>query len=331
MAKFRFWFLVYPDINKPIGGVKQIHRVAEALSLLGHEAYLVQDSFEFHPGWFRSSVNPIDKVSWDKVHLDPGTDFIVIAETFLPILKTLRPEIKKIIFNQNGSYSFGLPGSRIFKPSWLMSSYTHPSVAQVWCVSHHDFDLLVNGFNLPVSSVFLLINALEDFPPLPTLLSKKKNIVFMPRKNFLDHSVVSEMLSRQSWLHGWDIIPIQNLPHEEVISLLLDSYLFLSFGHPEGFGLPVAEAFACGCSVVGFSGLGGRELFYRSKFYNLCYEVEFGDWLGFVKGVSSIISQIENNQADWYFRSNQLSQEIREKYNTQGLMSSIDKALTALS
>ena len=96
MAKFRFWFLVYPDINKPIGGVKQIHRVAEALSLLGHEAYLVQDSFEFHPGWFRSSVNTIDKVSWDKVHLDPGTDFIVIAETFLPILKTLRPEIKKL-------------------------------------------------------------------------------------------------------------------------------------------------------------------------------------------------------------------------------------------
>ena len=32
------------------------------------------------------------------------------------------------------------------------------------------------------------------------------------------------------------------MSQSEVFSVLADSSLFLSFGHPEGFGLPVAEA-----------------------------------------------------------------------------------------
>ena len=36
VEKIHFWFPVYPDLTQPIGGVKQIHRVAEQLILLGH-------------------------------------------------------------------------------------------------------------------------------------------------------------------------------------------------------------------------------------------------------------------------------------------------------
>tara|TARA_Y100001933_G_scaffold262634_1_gene321079 strand:- start:1279 stop:2271 length:993 start_codon:yes stop_codon:yes gene_type:complete len=330
MSKFRFWFLVYPDISKAIGGVKQIHRVAEGLIQLGHQAYLVQESIDFHPGWFNSSVPTIDKLTWDQSILNPKSDYIVIAETFIPILKTLQPKIKKIIFNQNGAYSFGLPGNQIFKPSWLISAYSDPSVAQIWCVSHHDYDLLVHGFRIAASRVYLLVNALEVFPPLPTICSKVNSIAYMPRKNILDYSVVIELLSRQPYLDGWEFVPIKNMNHENVISTLLMSSLFLSFGHPEGFGLPVAEAFACGCSVIGFSGLGGRELFHRAKLYNACYEVEFGDWLNFVKGVSFFCDQIKSNHDDWYSRSFRLSQEIRTQYHPEKLLQSIDIALSYL-
>ena len=37
--------------------------------------------------------------------------------------------------------------------------------------------------------------------------------------------------------------------------------IFLSFGHPEGFGLPITEAMASGYWVIGYHGGGGRELF----------------------------------------------------------------------
>ena len=41
--KRRFWFLAYPDLTNAIGGIKQIHRVAEIIEELGCSAFLVQD------------------------------------------------------------------------------------------------------------------------------------------------------------------------------------------------------------------------------------------------------------------------------------------------
>ena len=43
----RFWFLVYPDLNKAVGGIKQIHRVAEIIEELGHSSCLVQEQAGF--------------------------------------------------------------------------------------------------------------------------------------------------------------------------------------------------------------------------------------------------------------------------------------------
>ena len=51
------------------------------------------------------------------------------------------------------------------------------------------------------------------------------------------------------------------LSHASIAERLNGAQLFLAFGHPEGFGLPIAEAMAAGCWVVGYSGGGGQELF----------------------------------------------------------------------
>ena len=53
---YRYWLALHPDIRRPIGGVKQVHRLAEALTHLGREARIIQDNSEFHPGWFKSTV-----------------------------------------------------------------------------------------------------------------------------------------------------------------------------------------------------------------------------------------------------------------------------------
>ena len=36
--KRRYWLALHPDIRKPIGGAKQMHRFAEALMHCGREA-----------------------------------------------------------------------------------------------------------------------------------------------------------------------------------------------------------------------------------------------------------------------------------------------------
>ena len=69
------------------------------------------------------------------------------------------------------------------------------------------------------------------------------------------------MLRRCEWFESWNIVSVKNLPLSRVAEIRNKSLVFLSFGNPEGFGLPVAVAMASACYVIGYSGLGGRELF----------------------------------------------------------------------
>ena len=64
--------------------------------------------------------------------------------------------------------------------------------------------------------------------------------------------------------------------------------MFLSCGHPEGFGLPLAEAIACGCLVVGYHGLAGRDFALPHM-----QVVEFGDLLGLLKGVEQELARFD--------------------------------------
>ena len=95
----RFWFLAYPDIPKPVGGIKQIHRLAELLESLGFRSCLVQQKATFHPQWFESSVKTVDLDQWQHLQkgLIPNQDFIVIAETFIPIIESLPSSIPVIV------------------------------------------------------------------------------------------------------------------------------------------------------------------------------------------------------------------------------------------
>ena len=78
------------------------------------------------------------------------------------------------------------------------------------------------------------------------------------------------------------------MQHAEVASALQEALLFLSCGHPEGFGLPLAEAIACGCMVVGYHGLAGRDFALPHM-----KVVEFGDLLGLLKGVEQELARFD--------------------------------------
>jgi len=112
----------------------------------------------------------------------------------------------------------------------------------------------------------------------------KENLLYwMPRKN-PDH-VKAVLLGMKRggmpYNQGWKARPMNDLTHLQVAERLNAARIFLSFGHPEGFGLPVAEAMASGCWVVGYSGGGGAELFR----YGASCQVAFGDWTGFLNGI----------------------------------------------
>ena len=167
----------------------------------------------------------------------------------------------KIIFNQNASYTFGPPDiPPPLKHSDVISLYHHPELLHVCCVSHHDEEFLSRGLGIDNDSLTRLINPIEVdlFHPQGP---KKFQIAYMPRKNAAHVASVLAVIKQQPWFSRWTLAPIHKLSQAEVSTILQESLIFLAFGHPEGFGLPLAEALACGCSIVGYSGLGGRELF----------------------------------------------------------------------
>ena len=326
----RFWLLAYPDLPKPVGGIKQMHRVAEAIQACGHEVVLVQDSAAFHPGWFHSDLPTTDRQSWSaRTDLTPERDVVILAETFLPSLPAFKPGVPKILLNQNGAYSFGIVGERFATTDKVLALYRHPDLQQIWCVSEHDRRLLSLGLDLPAERVKRLVNGLEPQVQPPTT-AKQWQVAYMPRKNSHDANVVTALLQQQSWWSGWSLRVIENCSHADVIATLQRSLVFLSFGHPEGFGLPVAEAMACGCAVVGYSGLGGRELFDLAAGYGLGVPVELGDWLGCVQGVERINHALRSRQDDVALQLEAMAAAVQQRYSIDAMQRSVAEAIAQL-
>ena len=327
--KHHYWIALHHDIKRPIGGVKQIHRLAEAISVNGRNATIIQSDANFHPGWFKSKVSTISLSEWKKIQtLDPTKDIIILPETFLPGLPNYRPDLPKIIFNQNGSYSFGFQKGDGFpkNPEKILSLYNSPELLQTLCVSKFYHLLLSVYFGLGEEKVSKITNPIETEVFVPSG-NKKRMLSYMPRKNSKDASIVVSLLKNSAWFQEWELCKIDRMSQDEVRKTLQKSLGFLSFGHPEGFGLPLAEAAACGCALIGYSGLGGKEIFTLARENNVGWEVDFGDWGGFVSGASDLNSLLVLNQENLSSNLYNLSKQVRNTYSKQNMESSVKTAL----
>ncbi len=320
---FRYWLVLHPDIDKPIGGVKQMHRLAEALTSLGRKATVIQDKESFHPQWFTSQVSVISYTNWKSLQdLSSDRDIVIFPETYMPVIAKYASNLPKVIFNQNASYSFGLPSSKLLNPVTVLDLYKDRTVIHVLCVSKYDKAVLVRAFGLGQSRVTAIPNALETDIFKPSGV-KSRQIAYMPRKNNRDSSVVKSLLCSHEWFNSWALKSIQNCSQDEVASILQKSSAFLSFGYPEGFGLPVAEAMACGCAVAGYSGLGGRELFEIGRKFGCAYEINYGDWLGFVDAVRQFTFSWHSRRTFMSHSLQKCSSFIRRTYNFEAMLKEV--------
>ena len=90
---------------------------------------------------------------------------------------------------------------------------------------------------------------------------KRNQIAFLTRKNTADLAQVLKILSIRDRLQGWKFVPIEGLDETGVYQVLGQSRLLVSFGHQEDLCLSNLEALACGCRLIGYDGMAGREYF----------------------------------------------------------------------
>lgn len=308
MSLRRLLFVCYPDTNHPIGGVKQIYRQVELLHQAGWEAFVLQEQPGFRADWFSSEAPVLDLEAYKASPPSAERDLLVLPETWLHNVPRYLPGIPKVIFNQNAFYSFGLSGHCDAR---TLELYRHPDIQAVVTVSEDSRQLLVEGCGIAADRCAVLINGIDQ-----TLFHapavKRRRVVFLGRKH-VDHArKVALMASAHPRLQGIDFVELPRLRHDEVAAALREALLFLSCGHPEGFGLPLAEAIACGCLVVGYHGLAGRDFALPHM-----RVVEFGDLLGLLQGIDAEIQRFDADPAQVIDERVKASQTIQARYGLE--------------
>lgn len=272
-------YILCLDSNSPIGGVKQLYRHVDILNQAGFPASILHRQPGFRCTWFENDT----RVSHVNDVMFKAADFLVIPE----VCKINAPDagkgVKKIIFNQNAYNTF--IGYSLDKDD-LSTLYLDEEIVATLVVSENNKQYLQYVF--PKLKIFRIHNGIDQ-----SIFSyeehKKPLIAYMPRKHHDEVEQVINILKFRGALKNYDLAPIDGMTEAEVAAVLKESLIFLSFGYPEGSPLPPAEAMACGCVVIGYDGMGGRENF-KPEF---SYPVTQGDVVEFAKTVEEVLGAYE--------------------------------------
>jgi len=236
-----------PESPAPLGGVRVLHRHVELLVKAGVDAYVWLPAPGYRYEWFDS---PAPRLFGPQLELTER-DLLAVPEGVLRPGGDPAPGARKVIINQNHFLTYLQFGAEDDYPDWS-------AVAGAWVVSEDSADVLSRAEpEIPVS---LIPNPL-DLDLFRPAGSRVRRIAWMPRKRPLEAMVLERLLRRDPRSAGVELTPLEGLPETEVARILGETSVFVALGLFEGFGLPIAEALASGCLVVGYGAGGGRELF----------------------------------------------------------------------
>ena len=214
---------------------------------------------------------------------------------------------KKIIFNQHSYMTF--KGHTITQND-IRTVYSEKSIIAAMVVSEDNKQYL--NYVFPDMKIFRVHNSIDTslFKYQP---DKKKQICFLPQKNHDEFVQLINILNQRKSLGDWRLIPIENKSREEVAAILRESMLFINLIYQEGFGLPSAEAMTCGCTVIGYHGMGGKE-FYRPEF---CFPVETGNIVKVARTVEEVLELFNKNPQYLQTRAFKASEFIQKHYSPE--------------
>lgn len=290
-------YFLCPDSNKPAGGIKKIYRQVDILNEAGFKAYVLHEMPNFRCSWFNNKTKiTYNKSFYSELYKKTNRnrsflislkkeieyiislmkrkdskkakfskeDILVFPELFGNNIGEIKKGIKKVIYNQGCyqtffGYNLDLNDT---KSPYLQKDF----IATI--VNSKDAIKYINHA-FPKINVFKIRHGIDN-TKFSCIEKKEKKIAFMPRKLKNDLVQVINILKFRQVLDGWELIAIDNLSEEMVAKKLQESLFFMNFSGNEGFGIPVIEAMACGCVVIGYSGKGGKE-FFKKEF---SYEIE---------------------------------------------------------
>jgi hypothetical protein len=272
-----------PDYDRPAGGTMVLYRHVDVLNEAGIPAAALHKRPGFRYGWFENKTRTI---SLAEAFFAPG-DIVVFPEAEIDLVARLPPQVGYVIFNQNSHLTWkrGDEAFRAYHPG-------RANLLGVVVVSRHNLAMLSHSFEgTPIARMHLGIDAEKFWSPRG---DRPRRISYMPRRGGADAELVLRILEQRGALDGWEVEALDGLSHDAVAERLRASSIFMAFTYQEGFGLPAAEAMACGNYVIGYHGLAGRE-FFEPRF---SVPIETGDVLAFARAVEDAMEK-EETEPGW--------------------------------
>jgi hypothetical protein len=208
-------------------------------------------------------------------------DIIVIAEPYAAAFEVFREHpVRKVMHCQNPFYLFAG-----WKDSQAIEAYGLDAVLS--CSPFTTRWLRRVGVRGPIHTISPAVAACFRMAGTP----KKRQIAFMPRKRKVEADFVKGLF-RSLYPQYQDLpwVAIDRVSRDQVAALLQESAVFASFSQLEGLGLPPLEAMACGCVVVGFTGMAGSDY---ARWDNGVW-VDEADHEGFAHALGSAIAVLDD-------------------------------------
>jgi len=243
-----------------------------------------------------------------------NNDLVVINEEFAWVAGDFMfpRNIKYIMFNQ------GIFASFASSINYFDHKFVYDHALAVMVNSEHSSIGVEKIFDIPKTKISRYRIGIDQQMYYPE--QKEKTMCFLTFKNSYFAGFMNTYLRGK--YPDWNIIAISGLSRIDTAAIFRKSKLMLTFGGPEGFGLPPLEAAICGCKVIGFDGQAGKE-FFRDPVFTTVNQL---DHLDFVNKLDSVIANIDH----WTSDDIDYVDHLRNFYNLEKSKSSLISFYTQL-
>ncbi|HSW89667.1 MAG TPA: glycosyltransferase [Patescibacteria group bacterium] len=229
---------------EPIGGIQTLFDYANTLNGMSGKTIATIVSKVNYIRQILPRSYPLVPVLYKEPEL-VTSDILVFPEVLLESVDKYPTENKKYLAVLNWQY-FEFYTKRLKRPM--------PRIEGILTNSQFAKDKIEKVVDVPVFAIPHIIDA--NFSVKNSFAKREPNsILILNRKN--THHIGKILSFLQALPHKVTIV--NNVTPTKLAKLYNEHQIFISLGYPEGFGRPAAEAMACGCVVVGFTGGGGSD------------------------------------------------------------------------
>ena len=268
-----------PDFPQPSGGIKTLYRHVTRLVESGFDAWIVHQKHPF-------------RVTWHGY--EAPTIWLSERPRFTPEDVLVIPEVMPQVMQQTAHFS----GERIvIALSWSPTYWNLPS-GQTW--SSYKIRRVIT--KSPLIQEYLrwsmgieatLIN--EYVTPARYHLAaeaKRPKVCYLTRKERSAAWLHQVLYGKGHPFNHFEWMPLRELREDEYARHLREASVYVTTNMQEGMNTSVLEAMACGCLVVGYSGVGGHVYMKSEGPEQNCILVENGNVPALGKELETVLREL---------------------------------------